>query len=131
MLPANCSRTVWTQSADLGVAKNNLIRDHLSKAKTPSPLDDVDDFDDIPIAPAAPDQPLAASKARAPSPAPKPPVPPGMNSKGDVPPAPPPPAGLRPPPPPMPGKAISGDGDMRGKLADMGKFLSPGGKKKK
>ena len=33
--------------------------------------------------------------------------------------------------PPMPGKAISGDGDMRGKLADMGKFLSPGAKKKK
>jgi hypothetical protein len=31
----------------------------------------------------------------------------------------------------MPGKAISGDGDMRGKLADMGKFLSPGAKKKK
>ena len=51
-----------------------------------------------------------------------------------APPKPPPAPGVRPPPPPMPGAPKAGQGEggeLRGNLKDLGKFLSPGAKKKK
>eukprot|EP00802_Teleaulax_amphioxeia_P022800 Tamp_23287.p1 GENE.Tamp_23287~~Tamp_23287.p1 ORF type:complete len:116 (-),score=25.56 Tamp_23287:322-669(-) len=92
-------------------SSKNLVRDHLAGPKRASPTEEMD-FDDIPVT-------TAPSSASRPAPAP---------------PKPPPAPGVRPPPPPMPGAPKAGQGEggeLRGNLKDLGKFLSPGAKKKK